>query len=450
MEFPDFESDFAQEFQAAHDRTGETRPTLGYLGKGDGTILCVNPLKTFNREMFLYTKVGGRPTPAGSVVLSTSAGIFYENSEDNRDRPVWVVTRKGRRTITDVALVEGTILAEGLTPLEQKIRNVETVKAINLTAGTVTEGDIGYVAYNAAQGIEFLRTSTAELDGVQWGVALNSGESAATTQYVATRGRYYVNYTGTAPTKGQFITTSANAGLVQARTLFHPAVLGIAVENGANGKVLVQLLTQSKPYNIYAPGLNVLQLTGSSNTGWTGTINTGLGSLTTTNVPVATSTGSTNTWYHTSTDLAKVRLRNLTRGNTRLVTSGSGANVTTVASTDNWANGDSLSITSVSLGSAFADLDFTQQTTFPKNTRALILNLSVSETSITVPGIARVQPIVGSGLDLSVVTQVYSGHSTSYFPQPLNDEIMGYSVVASGAGTCGIFVRLHGFILAVP
>jgi hypothetical protein len=454
MEYPDFEAMFDEAFQSLAEASGETKPELAYTGTVDGSMF-VNPLRRYNREVFAYTKVGGNTKPSGSIILDSKAGIFYEDSPENLNRPVWIVTRKGRRTIVDLALVQGTAASEGLTPLEEKIRNIETVKARNVTAGDVSAGDVGYVSYNATYGTEFLRTSTAELNGVAWGVALNEGSSGSTL-FIARRGRYYLNYTGTAPTAGQFLTTSANAGLVQARTLFHPAVMAIAAEDGlSNGKVLAQLLTQSEQFNIYAPGVNILQLTGSSNTGWTGTINTGLGSLTSTNVPISTSTGSTNTWFHTSTDLAKVRLRNLTRGNTRLVTSGSGANVTTVASTDNWANGDSLSITSVALGSAFADLDFTQQTSFPKNTRSLILNLSVSETSTTSPGIARIHPIVGSGLDLTIVTQVYSGHNTSYFPQrlgivPLNDEIMAYSVVASGVGTCGIFVRLHGYYLAVP
>lgn len=457
MEYPDFEAMFDEAFQSMSEASGETRPELAYTSKGDGTTTFINPNRQFNREVFVHTRIGGNLKPAGSVSLDTKAGIFYEDSEDNVNRPVWIVTRKGRRMVTDLALVQGTIDSDGLTPLEQKIRNIETVKASNLTAGDVSAGDVGYLSYSATDGIEFLRTSTAELDSVAWAVALNSS-SSGDVQYAARRGRYYLNYTGTAPTKGQFLTTSASTGLVQARTLFHPAVMAVAVGNGQSGKVLAQLLTGSQrywQYNTNAP----FNLVGPvSDSVWTGTIN---GAPSSTLVTVTTSTGAlVNFGPQATTDLLKTRLRNTTRGNYRLVTATNpGANqISTVASTDNWASTDLLTIESgtvVSGGSnKFIDLDVSQfqAAGFPKLARAIIIAVFFRDTAAASQGFFYFHPFRSYNVQfVQSVASIPGNLGTSVVQEvPLNDELLTWSIDATGATTASVFTRYLGYVLAIP
>lgn len=116
-----------------------------------------------------------------------------------------------------------------------------TLPVLNSSGGTVAIGDIGYLASDSS-----FRTTTTALLMADWCVVVTGGANGAEI-IVAVRGtKITVNYTGTAPTAGQWLTTSGSAKLAQRSTVMRPEVFAVATTTGSGGTVICTLLTQRK------------------------------------------------------------------------------------------------------------------------------------------------------------------------------------------------------------
>jgi hypothetical protein len=208
---PDYKSGFSEDLQSLADRVGDTRLELGYLGRADGTSTIVNASRRFNREMYYYGKVGGRPTPFGSARLAEDAGIYYEDSADNLDLPVWLVNRKGTRTIVQLVIPEALDPLNGLTPLEKKFANASALAQGRLTiSGSAPIPTPDILAASTLNYLPYKGNLVGIYDGAAW-----------------------LPYTFTAPTIGltssQTGTTANGSPIVTALTSTAQLVVGMEV-----------------------------------------------------------------------------------------------------------------------------------------------------------------------------------------------------------------------------
>jgi hypothetical protein len=462
FELPDFESRIAEAAQEAAERSGDVKLELAYLGRGDGTAIQRNPDRIFDRQFFHHAKDGPRVAGIGSAVLDPDTSIFYEDSTDNMDLPVLIMTRRGERRIVGLQLPLA-LDENGNTPLERRIKAAQDGQYIQLPnagAGTANAGDVGYITYDNTQGLIYLPTTAADLDGVPWCVVTEGGAASASIR-VAQRGEFTLNWAGTAPTAKQFLSTSTTSGRCKARSLFHAGVMAVAIEDGVadpggtTGTVRAILMTRSQRFGAYNASGPINVAGPVSDTLWTGTIN---GAPSATSVVLTTATGALVNWALSSTDLLKVRLRNTTRNTYRVVTSlnvGT-ATATTVSTSDAWANLDNVTIESATcvsgLGNKFVDLDLTQFTVLPRTARSLILMVFFRDTAAAGQGFGFLHPFTTyNSLTQHGIASIPGNFGTSVQVEvPLYDEALCYSIDATGATTASLFSRYNGFTLAVP
>src|SRR5882672_6727337 len=119
----DYTEFFGEAFRQVFNKIGFTDQRTGYLGRGDGTTVVIDPDYTIERRVFVYEKHGDRNLPYFSAILTDNAGIYYEDSSYNQDCPV----RLGKPPGSDQVYVIGVAGGEaynsraGLNPLEQRI-----------------------------------------------------------------------------------------------------------------------------------------------------------------------------------------------------------------------------------------------------------------------------------------------------------------------------------------
>jgi len=339
-------------------------------------------------------------------------------------------------------ITSGTIpLARLPEPILQVVKNT--------SGATVNEGDVGYI--NEAG--EFKTTTTANFAS-SWVVVLVGGANNADI-YVTRRGRVNVNYTGTAPSAGHFLVTSTSAGLAQRSTVMRPEIFAVCLAAGSGGVVSVRLLTQSQKVDLYSSN-NFWRNNAHSTTLFTGTIN---GVPTATSVVYTVSTGNEDIFAVLGTsELAKTMLYNSTRGTYRLITAcNTGTNtLTTVSTTDAWANGDTITvlyqtINDTTAGQTFIGLSLASQSEIPILARSVILQGGVQDTGgagrtlLFHPNEAYSIPKI-----LSVQNTQSTQQNIFHNSMPLIDRILGMKTVTAGAGTALTVIKLAGYYLAAP
>lgn len=339
-------------------------------------------------------------------------------------------------------------------PLIGGIVASDVILTDNASGLTANFGDVGILD----EAGDYDDTAT-EADNVAWCIALT--DSIANAQIlIKRRGNAIVNYTGSAPSAGEFLITSTTSGDAKLQATMHPAIFAVCTANGAGGQVAVQLLTGT----VFVPkssSIDICQVTASDSSDFIALIH---------NVPSAPS--ATIVYYDTisvgaenvikpvsSSELAKLVLWNTTRGTSRLIESvDTGLNkITTVSSVDSWANNDSITSRSqtVITGAAneFVDLDFTQQSVIPLLARSVAIAALKSDSGATGQSIV-LHSLVTFASSKQKTTQnwiIAAGtfHTSSRTVDLINQQC-AIRYKASGAATQRFILRLDGYYLAVP
>lgn len=202
-------------------------------------------------------------------------------------------------------------------------------------------------------------------------------------------------------------------------------------------------------------------LSGNSGTRFVSTIDTGSGSLTSTNVPYgAVTAGNENCLKPdpSQTSIGKARLHNTTRGTYRLITDVNLTtnNITTVASTDSWANGDTITIesqtvTSPSATEKYIDLDLSQQTDIPELAVALFVGLTKNDTgSGNTNLILHPFETFASSKNDVMINPVANQYFRGKGEVALIDQVLTYRSGASGTNTAIESLALVGYWIATP
>lgn len=325
----------------------------------------------------------------------------------------------------------------------------------NGSGATANAGDVGYITYDATYGLIYNTTTTANFIG-DWCAVVVGGANGADI-YITKSGPMVLNYSGSAPAAGEFLTLGTSAGKVVTNASMRHEVVAIATAAGSGGTVAVKLLINSK--TVSAINSNDLwTVVSQSDTLWTGTIN---GAPTATSVTLTTATGNLNCINQNAAgQLMQLRLRNITRGTYRLVTAvntGTGV-VTTVNTVDAWANTDSMTVESgtVTSGLAYKQMDLDMKTaidagTLPRLMRALNFITQVNDTSTTASAFLRWHPFETYSATKTQNVQsipVASAYGFLNGVLPIIGGVVTMGCDASGAATATVACRLAGYILA--
>lgn len=352
-------------------------------------------------------------------------------------------------TMATARLGSGTANAGTFLSGDQTYKPANTMIAKNTSGATANAGDVGYINEDG----EYKTTTTAQA-AISWVVVIIGGANNADI-YITRRGRVNVNYTGSAPAAGDFLVTSTSAGLAQAQTTMRPEIFAVCLASGSGGVVSVLLLTQT--VRVSYTSSNVLYRCNShSSSTFVATIN---GSPTATSVVYnAPSSGNEDVIVpNASTELAKRRLYNSTRGTYRLITAvNTGTNtITTISSSDAWASGDTITLQdndiNDSLTPDIGSFDLSQQTEIPLLARAIEMNALISDTG-GAGAFLQLHPLVAynvSKLSNAVATQS-TGQNYATVPMDLINQKFGARQQATGTGTCLTILKVTGYYEAQP
>jgi len=159
----------------------------------------------------------------------------------------------------------------------------------------------------------------------------------------------------------------------------------------------------------------------------------------------------------TATQLAKARLWNTTRGTFRLITAVNTATntITTVSSTDSWADADVITIesqtTTVAGGYRYIELDLSQDTVIPKLARVLVFEVMKEDSggavyTTTHPYVAQADAKELGVQNPGAGVRIYR---TSFIS--LIQEVFCYRSNASGGATGTYdYFKLMGAFIAAP
>jgi hypothetical protein len=327
-------------------------------------------------------------------------------------------------------------------------------KIKNTSGATAAAGNLGYI--NEAG--EYKTTTTAG-DIKSWAVVVVGGANNADI-YVGTRGRFPVTYTSTAPTAGQFLTTSTVAGAALATSAISPAIMAVALAAGSGGLVEALLLT-GRPTILRDDSHYLYGVNAASDSDFISTIATLPGGAVLTYGAV--SSGAANTivpWV--ALDAAfngKVVLHNTTRGTSALI-SAVVTGTSTITLTANvpagWQTGDTITTRSQTntaslFGGAarYFDLDFSGMATKPGLGVAIGFQAGIADTGAG-GAIIAVHPYESNSNAKSfqqwgqVITQ--RNNLQMYIPNNQNRVCIGWN--ASGSATVQIFFQHVGWIEA--
>ncbi len=352
-------------------------------------------------------------------------------------------------TMATARLGSGTANAGTFLSGDQTFKPAHSFIVKNTSGATANAGDIGYIN----QAGEYKTTTTTNFIGA-WVIVI-VGAANNSDIYVTNRGRIDVNYTGTDPSAGEYLVTSTSAGLAQRQATMRPEIFAVCLAAGSGGVVSVLLLTQTLKIDLYSSN-NFWRNNAHSTTIFTGTIN---GAPTATSVVYTVSTGNEDIFAVLGTgELAKIMLYNSTRGTYRLITAcNTGTNtLTTVSSTDAWANGDTITvlyqtINDTTAGQTFVGLDLSQQSEIPILARSVILQGGVQDTG----GAGRTllfhpNEALSTSKILTVQITQTTQQNAYHVSFPLINRILGMKTVATGTGTALTVIKLAGYYLAAP
>jgi hypothetical protein len=327
--------------------------------------------------------------------------------------------------------------------------------AQNTSGATAAAGDVGYI-----DGAGEYKTTTTTGALVSWCVVVTGGVNS---QYisVARAGKRTVNYTGSDPAQGDYLTTSTVAGSALAQAFVSPAIFAVCQEAGSGGTVEALLLTGRatipRTDSHYFYGVD-----SASDSNFVSTIATLPGGAALTYGAV--SAGAANTivpWA--ALDAAfngKVVLHNTTRGTSALI-SAVVTGTSTITLTANvpagWTVGDTITAksqtnTSNWTGGAFYfDLDFSGMTTKPTLAVATVFHLGISDSGAA-GAIAAFHPFETNSPSKSFQQwgQATNQRNLTTLTIPVNQSKICIGWDATGSGTCRVFLQHVGWIEATP
>ena len=265
--------------------------------------------------------------------------------------------------VTDVLAAHINNPQDAIVALETPLRDMSLMRVKNTSGSTVAANDVGYID----EAGEFKLNTTDFRDGVNWAVVVEGAANNADI-IVTNKGLVTVVCNGNV-SAGDFLYLSTTTKQVQPQSYMRPEMMAIAktANTGGAGGTCVVLLHCDRKYVSLASTNKIYQVQNHSDTRFEATIN-GAPSATSVvyNAPGA---GAENVIVPVSpTELAKARLWNTTRGTYRLITAvNQGTNtITTVSSTDSWADTDAITIesqtTTVADAYRYIELDFSQDT----------------------------------------------------------------------------------------
>lgn len=249
----------------------------------------------------------------GQILIEVFGGIFEGNIHADQDTGI---------TLYNLPLINGTLTTANGGSIVGWYRDANgnirsaggdisiAIKVKNTSGATRANGDIGYVN----QAGEFKTTTTAtDANMVGSGCVVVSGGANNADIIVVKQGRVPINYTGTAPNAGDYLVSSASAGLAQQQTTMRPEIFAVCVGAGAAG-VVEALLLVNRTTSPLSSNENILYLPATSTSDFVSTIAAAgiSGDKIYFNAP---SSGAVDTISPVATtELAKFVIHNTTRG----------------------------------------------------------------------------------------------------------------------------------------
>lgn len=327
--------------------------------------------------------------------------------------------------------------------------NPETLTVKNTSGFTIAANIVGYIKYVAGSGMEFdLSTTTGQAC-----VCVVGGANNATIT-VATRGRFTLSYSSTAPAAGEFLTIVSGFGTVIAQAYMSPTVMAVAMAAGAGGTVDVLLLCHTATVTYTSTNPIMQGPTLFSNSDFNGTIATLPGGA----VLTYTVSSGDEKWLDqfSTSELSKLRLYNSTRLTHALI-SDTDVGTNTITLTANvpagWVTTDVITIrsplnTDTSGGAYFMEREFTAEV--PELARAVIMDMQWFDTAANGQRLG-VHPYEA----FSASKQFYLDSSTAHILArtvvvPLIQRRFTFRADASGADTCLVNFYVMGYLVAAP
>ena len=352
----------------------------------------------------------------------------------------------------------GTEAAKYVSPLTLSNYPPVLLEVLNTTGSTLIPGLMMYTTYVAGSGMEIEYAASSSVLYSATAAVVVVGGVDGTNVKVATQGRYTLSYSGTAPSQGDYLIFGTSGAVVR-QTFMSPEVVAIAMAAGSGGLVDALLLCHTTPVATSSTTGDVVRILSTSNSDFVALINAGgSGGLTATNVPYDTISAGAENAINITSSIGKLVLWNSTRSTARLissVTTGSDF-ITTVSSTDSWADNDSITIRSQTTVEPspppyFMEIDLSQQTDIPPLARAIIVDAVKNDTGAA-NQLTRIHPYVAYNAFLVNNTRNYVTNQTAnkFIKIPLYNRRFCWSFQASGVGTALQLLNLQGYDLATP
>lgn len=353
---------------------------------------------------------------------------------------------------TQTEVDTGTDTGRAIVPAT--LTNRIAIKIKNTSGATANANEVGYINEDG----EYKTTTTAN-DIVIWCVVVTGGANNADI-YVAKSGRWTVEYTGSAPSAGDYLVTSTVAGSAQRSTVMDPAVFAVCLAAGSGGTVEALLLCNTVR-QIVTNANDAVRIDTLSSTDFVATINGApSGSTLVYNAP---SSGAEDTIEPTaSSQVGKIVLHNTTRGDSALISSvdtGTNTITLTAAVPGAWASGDSITTRSqtatgaIDTGVRLYDLDLSGLSLNPL-TRHIILNIYHRDTTASAAQYTIVHPFEAVTGAFAVGDNVL-GNGNNIFNVKLAEIALKQNKIcfglhASGSGTGSLIIRIRGIDVACP
>jgi hypothetical protein len=370
----------------------------------------------------------------------------------------------GTHIYFDGTEIDSTGNAVEITDGTQLAADDVTLRVLNTSGATASANTIGYILHTAGSGLEFkFSVGVAVAALAQPAVVVVGGANNATIK-VATRGRFTLTYTGSAPAAGDPLTFSGTAGAVVILSPMSPNIIAVAMAAGSGGSVDAVLVGRREP--LYITDTQFMYgVTGSGDSNFISTIATLPGGAVLTYGAV--SSGAANSivpWAALGTFNAFQVLHNTTRGTSALISSvvtGTSTITLTANVPAGWQVGDTISARSQTNtqnwagGSYYRDFDLSQMTNLPSLAVGIVLQSSISDTSTAAAALSSFHPYeaFASSKNKQFWSQAGNAASTRELNEVVVDLIdkkfcLGWD--ATGSNTCTVFGNLAGWIIAKP
>lgn len=413
-------------------------PDITYTNGDKVNLLYIEGTEPIAFQHGTISSTGGYP---GALPLTTKGDIVTRDASQNIRLGIG---SNGLALIADSNQTSG--LKYGLPGIAVK----------NTSGATVNAGDVGYIDHAG----EFKTTTTAS-DIVAWAV-VDIGGANNTVISVLKRGRRLVNYTGSAPSQGQYLVTSTSIGLAQAQSFMSPAVFAVCMAAGSGGTVDAILLTNRELF-LQTNAQFVYGTLTVSDSDFVATIATLPGGATLTyNNPTSGAEDSIEPWAALGTFNSKLVLHNTTRGTSLLISSvtiGTNTIVFTTNIPGAWQVGDTITCRSQTNTNTFLttayyyEFDLSGMTAKPGLAVALIMLSSIEDSSTTVSAKLSLHPFESfvSSKNFQSWTQLQNAIrflADKIIPVSQNKFTMAWK--ASGSSTMTLFFQHIGWIVAAP